>query len=1080
MAIKESIKTFTSSVNIIRDIDRSLEYIPTENARQTFSQIFNDYKTGTRAFNIVGAYGVGKSAFLWALEKQITKSGKYFSTGASHPLTFDIINVVGEHMSLIQCFAEHFEISTSNARPKDIITAIVKYANKVSRHGNGLAIVIDEFGKFLEFAASNNPNRELYFIQQLAETANSLQNDILLVTTLHQDFNGYSLNLTKPQQNEWDKVKGRLKELTFNEPVEQLVFLAAERLKIGQPKVVDKSFKQLLRVIDESKAFPLRDYFTEEIALNILPFDMLSLSTLALALQKYGQNERSLFSFIETNDFLGLAHFKKNQKGYFNLSHVYDYLAHNFYSVLNTAKNNLHYVQWSAIRNAIERTEGLLGENTEGAVKIIKAIGILNIFSSGSRRLGLSFLKSYSSLAMAIDNTEEIIKLLEGHRIIRFVKHLNTYILFEGTSLNIEMAIDEAGNLVEEVSNVIEHLNKYFDFPYTIAKSVSYEIGTPRFFGYHLSELPFISSPSGEVDGFINLIFSNNITEKEIVEYSRNCKAAVLFGWYRNTHTIKAQIYEIEKVKKVIESHSDDIVAVKELKKILHHHIALLNHYVLGNMYLGESVKWYYKGEVKTVLNRKSFNRLLSEICHDVYSKTPTYKNEMVNKSTLSSPIAAARKKFIAALVTDWNKEDIGFVSNKFPPEKTIYLSLLKNTGIHRNVDGVFTLARPTDDSTGFEILWDECVAFLDSTKTSRRCLQELFDLLLTQPFKLKQGLVDFWIATFLFANRDDFALFYLDSFVPVVNSENLELILKHPRDYHIKAFNIDGLRLELFNKYRTLVDKSEREKPTGKEFIDTIRPFLTFYKNLPEYAKNTQRLTKTTISLRSAIASAKDPEDAFFEQFPKAFNYNINELQRDKAKLAEYIAELQNGIRDIRTCFEALLTRIEAFIGKNICSSVNFPNYKNELQTRFRGVKAPLLLPHQRIFYDRVYSKLEDRNSWLSSIVQACIGKPVNTISDDDEVIFCDKLKDIVHELDNLVDASIMDFDKTKEIAYKLEVNSFITGLKKNLVRIPISKSSEMDSLTNIVQKQLTNDRQLNIAVLAKLLEDLITDEKS
>jgi len=1070
---------FTPSVNIIKDIDRSLNYIPTDNARLTFNQIFSDYKTGTRAFNIVGAYGVGKSAFLWALEKQITKSEIYFQTGTGQP-TFDIVNLIGEHRSLIQCFAEYFEIAGKNVSPKDVIAAVINYASHVSRHGNGLAIVIDEFGKFLEYAAENNPNRELYFIQQLAEAVNSFQYDILLLTTLHQDFNGYSLNLTKPQQNEWDKVKGRLKELPFNEPVEQLVFLAAERLKGTQLHIKDKSFKQLFKVIDDSKAFLLRDYYTDEIAQNILPFDMLSLATLALSLQKYGQNERSLFSFIETNDFLGLKHFTDTKSGYFHLAHVYDYLAHNFYSVLNTAKNNLHYVQWAAIRNAIERAEGLLGLEAEGAIKIIKAIGILNIFSSASRRLGISFLKSYSSLAMGVNNAEELIKSLEGHRLIRFVKHLNTYILFEGTSLNIEMAIDEAGNLVEEVSNVISHLNKYFDFPYVIAKSVSYEKGTPRFFGYHLSELPFAATPSGEVDGFINLIFSHDITENEIIEHSKNCNDAILFGWYRNTHKIKSQIYEIEKVKKVIESHSDDLVAVKELKKILQHHLALLNHYVLGNMYSGDCVNWYYNGEVKVVLDRKSFNRLLSEICGRVYSRTPTYKNEMVNKSTLSSPIATARKKFITTLVTGWNKEDLGFAANKFPPEKTIYLSLLKNTGIHQNIDGAFTLVRPNDDLTDFGVLWDECTAFLDSTKMGKRCLQELFDILLMQPYKLKQGLVDFWIATFLFATRDDYALFYQDSFVPNVNSENLDLILKHPRDYYIKAFNIEGLRLELFNRYRTLVDKSEREKPTGKEFIDTIRPFLTFYKNLPDYAKNTQRLPKATLSLRVAIASAKDPEDAFFEQFPKAFNYNISELQRDKVKLSDYISDLRDGIRDIRTCFEALLTRIEAFIGKNICSSVNFPAYKNELQGRFGSIKTPLLLPHQKILYDRIYSKLEDRNSWISSIVQACIGKPVDAISDDDEVIFCDKLKDLVQELDNLLDASSLDFDKTKEIAYKIEVNSFISGLKRNLVRIPISKSGEMTSLTNIVLRQLTDDKQLNIAVLAKLLEDLITDEKS
>jgi len=36
----------------------------------------------------------------------------------------------------------------------------------------------------------------------------------------------YAYSLSKTQQQEWTKVKGRFREITFNEPVEQLLFLA--------------------------------------------------------------------------------------------------------------------------------------------------------------------------------------------------------------------------------------------------------------------------------------------------------------------------------------------------------------------------------------------------------------------------------------------------------------------------------------------------------------------------------------------------------------------------------------------------------------------------------------------------------------------------------------------------------------------------------------------------------------------------------------------------------------------------------------------------------------------------------------
>jgi hypothetical protein len=41
----------------------------------------------------------------------------------------------------------------------------------------------------------------------------------------------------------------------------------------------------------------------------------------------------------------------------------------------------------------------------------------------------------------------------------------------------------------------------------------------------------------------------------------------------------------------------------------------------------------------------------------------------------------------------------------------------------------------------------------------------------------LKQGLIDFWIPTFLFFKRDDFAIFNDDGYIPALSEENLELI---------------------------------------------------------------------------------------------------------------------------------------------------------------------------------------------------------------------------------------------------------------------------------------------------------------
>ena len=89
-------------------------------------------------------------------------------------------------------------------------------------------------------------------------------------------------------------------------------------------------------------------------------------------------------------------------------------------------------------------------------------------------------------------------------------------------------------------------------------------------------------------------------------------------------------------------------------------------------------------------------------------------------------------------------------------------------------------------------------------------------------------------------------------------------------------------------------LNQAENQKPNNKIFIQTIKPFLTFYRDLPEYAKKTNRLKAKTLALRKVIASAKDPEKAFFEDFPIALGYSNQEIQENPKQVETFINQMQ------------------------------------------------------------------------------------------------------------------------------------------------------------------------------------------
>jgi len=1065
---------FTASTNIIRDSSRHINYIPTPNAIQVVHQIENDFKKGFRSFNIIGSYGTGKSSFLWALQQSLNKKKSYFNINLMPNPKVEIIPLIGDYQSIKEAFADYFEVRQTKYQAENIFSEIFNRYHDLGKKNPLLILIIDEFGKFLEYAVQNSPEKELFFLQQLSEFVNNPDHNIILITSVHQNFDAYTLSLNNLQKQEWVKVKGRFQEITFNEPVEQLLFLAAEHLKNDNIKI-RAEVKSILAIAKKSKAFKLNTDFASEITNKLFPLDLFTAYILTLSLQKYGQNERSLFSFLESTDYTGINGYDKVSNPFFNISCLYDYLVFNFYSFINS-RYNPDFSAWSSIKSSLEEVERKFDNEISEYSKILKTLGLLNIFAASGSNLDRDFLVSYCRICLGIRDSEKLIDNLVNKKIIIYRKYSNRFVPFEGTDLDITSALIAAGDKVNEISDVPTILNRYYQIPPVFAKSYSYVNGTPRLFEFKISEHPISEVPLNEIDGYINLIFNEKLNIDDIKKVSVNEKEAIIYGFYRNSKTIKNLLFEIEKTRKVIDDNKDDKVAVKELTLILSHQQNLLNHYILNNLYSKKSdLIWIFKGQEVLISNKKQFNVLISGICKQIYSKSPVFKNELVNKHKISGSIHAAKKNYFKSLVYNWNLPDLGFEKDKFPPEKTIYLTLLKENGIelHSNEPGFETKVAK---KSSFNHLWNKSLEFLKSAKESRRKISELSFTLSRRPFKLKQGLIDFWVGTFLFIKRDDFALFGENGYIPYLNEEILELVMKYPDNYEIKTFDIEGVKLDIFNSYRMFLNQHLKDNIDNATFIETIKPFLTFYRGLSEYSRNTNRLSKETLAIRNAISNSRDPEKSFFDDFPLAMGYTIEELQQSKDTLHNYAIKLQDSIRELRSSYDNLLNRFEEFIlNEFIGDHIEFAGYKTLLQKRFTNLKKHLCLPHQKIFLQRLASELDDKKAWLNSIAQAVLGKTLESIKDEEEIILYDKFKLMIHELDDLTNILKVEIDVEKEEVLSVEFSSFINGSHKAFIRLPKTKLKEISKIEDSIILMLSKDDSLDKIALANVLNKLL-----
>lgn len=554
---------YIPSINIEHTKFDKQSYIITPNALGVVGNIVDSFNTGIHSFNIIGSYGTGKSNFILALEDSLVHNSNVLlvNKGQFNGFAkFRFVKIVGEYTSLQRLLMSHLFPESAS---ENLFENLKSFFKKAEKRDEFVFFVIDEFGKLLEYAAKNNPEKELYLWQQFTEFINDADRNAILLTTLHQNFNSYARGLSESQRNEWTKVKGRFKEIVFNEPVEQLLYLAAKRIETTPRKELNTGFRKIYDLAKQTKF--VSESITYETARSLYPLDLFAAQALTLSIQRYGQNERTLFSFLEATGEGSLQQFQESKHTTYNLANVYDYDVYNFYSYLSEV--NADSAAWTSIRVSIERVEGLFeGAIASNAIKLVKTIGMINLFGNAGIRCTQDDLVLYARQALGIEDPQSVIEQLEQYKIIRYATYKSQYILFEGTDVNIEGELLNASGIVPRSKDVIEKLLNNFNLPIEFANASYYHRGTPRYFEYVISEQPIKRAPQDEIDGFVNLIFNESLSLDKLKEETTDTEEAILYAYFKQADKIIDHLWQLDKLFYVQYTvDSNDTVAQKEI-----------------------------------------------------------------------------------------------------------------------------------------------------------------------------------------------------------------------------------------------------------------------------------------------------------------------------------------------------------------------------------------------------------------------------------------------------------------------------------------------------------------------------------
>jgi hypothetical protein len=834
-------------------------------------------------------------------------------------------------------------LETGINRPADVVD-LFKQASKHAKAASykGLLVVGDEFGKFLERAAEQGEVPDLIAAQYLAEHASSSDEaEILFLVLLHQNFRDYASGQTQTQRQEWSKIQGRFKQVDFTQDSEDLYSLIAACLgrtdsSVEQTKISAWSSE----VLEQVRSIPLfagehNEVFWADLLPSVYPFHPIALFGLPRLSSRLGQNERTLFTFLVSEDPLGLKRFLlETSMGTERLpSLTFDVVVDFFlYGARFSSWPPDIYQSISQLESALER----LGDRPVLESKIVKIIGGIRLLRSGPTlpcdkgtiiaALGLDHRTDHSSFDASMD-------ALLSNKIIVHRKFSDEYHLWEGSDFDFDRAIETIRDEKRNEMDPSGALPDGFLSRPIIANQHGLLTGNTRSFSRifilardlvsldveRLVQEQILSGASGVI---IHSAPSNVADVRQLQEWAIEIDNERVMVTVPDAPCLASSyIEELGALKTIKETNpeiQEDPVALKELNAREEGLSLRLEETLATVTEPGpHGPSWWWNGVRRPIKDRKTMNRFLSQVSDHLYPEAPIILNELVNRSYLPTAVVIAVKKIIAGLLEDVGEETLGFEGNG--PEVSIFKSVLEKTGVYQKDGSAWRLVRPdSQHPTNLLAPWAEIERFLEQSVQSEVRLSDLVSVLEDRPYGLKRGIIPLLVWTVLIHQRDSICLYYDGTYLRNWDIEIFDLSSKVPDKFTIRRIVAEQATKTIISGLASVLLKEPPE--VRRVGVNTVLfGLFNWYRGLTEYARQTDEVSSTSSNLRQAITSSADPIDLLFRKIPESLGLEpfLHEGSGNlrsripRSQTLELVKRFNDAVADIDGSYDRLIAEM-------------------------------------------------------------------------------------------------------------------------------------------------------------------------
>ena len=1149
---------YARSINLERDSRSATAldgYIVTATAQRTLGRITAALgnELSQRAWTITGSYGSGKSAFALFLANLLGFPGNDFVRKArtilkdQHPIAhkdlferkhrgrvdkvgFCSILVGGSSGPLLPAIAQacsrdfwaYFQVGRPPAPlreldalrqqldrgepvdPREVVRLICRLTVMLQETGRaqGVLLVIDELGKFLEFAAADPERGDIFILQLLAEATGGTDTNLLLVTVLHQAFEQYAANLAGNQRAEWAKIQGRFEDVAYQAAPEEITdLLAAAIQQSGDAGTIRRLRANALAQAEEAWKLSLaprglakRDFIGRmQACAPIHPATVLSLARLC---RKFGQNHRSLFSFLVAREPYGFVEFLDQEVGSgelpcYHLANLYDYTTASLGSGLNVGDAA---ARWAEVQNALDRAVN----TSEPEIRIIKNVGLLSAIGGyADLKPSLPILGFTASLPA--QQLSKLCAALVKKSIVVERRYNDTIGLWEGSDIDLEAQLRLGARRMTETMGVAQRLNETWRPRPIVAKRHSYQTGTLRYFEVRFADAASFSrhlSPATDADGV--LIYCLPATKAESRDLATlavgteiSARQDVLIAIPGESLSLRDAVRQLELLRWVQNNTPElqtDAVARRELRSMLSIAERTVTAEIQRLFAPGETknqgTQWFHHGMPLKVLDVRRLSSFVSTLCDKIFDKTPILRNELINRRSLSSAAAAARRNLIDAMIQKGTEPRLGLVG--YPPEVSIYASLLEESGIHRAGIQGHEFGPPKAKSS-FTGVWRAIESFLATCEVERRPVQELFARLQEPPYGLKAGVLPIFLCAAVLHFDSEVAFYEDGGFVPEVSIELFERLLKSPERFHLRRYRIEGVRKEVFREMAAVLGASPAKE--NWDLVALMRPLFKFLHRLPAYTKQTKTLSPEAMSVRECLFGAKEPDLLLFRDLPGVFGLPPFDLRsRADMNASVFLKAWRSTLVELQRSYDDLVAEIHNLVLRAF--SISSETGRVALQRRATAVFENCVEPRLRAFSHHLAEPDAVDAQWAEAIATMLVGKVPKTWIDSDRARFEIALSEMVRSFRHIEaivfergrrppsaddPARLIRVSVTDEFSAEREIVATVEKRDRDLLATGILHVRQALADLGLEERQ-----NLALAILGSVVQEYIPGEKS